>query len=189
MFHRLDPAARDAPGIAVVKQRHHLGFEQPVQLLGIGRVDVLPRRRRGNSPAVAPIVTLGPPPVQRAELRYAVQCRLHAARAACLERRPRHIQPDIHALDQTVGEMHVVVLDERDPALEARLPRMGVHALEHLLPGLVARVGLAGEHDLHRAPGIHQQPLQPLGVPEDQVGPLVGREPPAKADREGVRIE
>ena len=85
--------------------------------------------------------------------------------------------------------MHVVVLDERDPALEARLPGMGVHALQHLLAGLVARMGLTREHDLHRAPGVHQQPLQAVGVTEDQVRPLVGREATPEADREGVRIE
>src|SRR3989442_8318947 len=37
VFHLLDPAARDTLGIAVVEQRHHPGFKQAVQLLGIGR--------------------------------------------------------------------------------------------------------------------------------------------------------
>src|SRR5207302_5833704 len=88
VFHLLDPAARDTLGIAVVEQRHHLAFEQAVQLLGIGRIAVLTRRRggRGNRPAVLPFVTLGLPPVQRAALLHAVQGRFHPARAARLER-------------------------------------------------------------------------------------------------------
>src|SRR2546422_6316001 len=63
--HLLRPAARDTLGITLVEQRHHLVFKQVVQLLGIGRIGVLTRRRRRNGPAVRPIVTLGPPPVQR----------------------------------------------------------------------------------------------------------------------------
>src|SRR6266513_346347 len=70
--HLLHPAARDALGITIVEQRHHLGFEQAIQLFGVGRVAVLTGRRWGNGPAVRPIVTLGPPPVQRAQLRHAV---------------------------------------------------------------------------------------------------------------------
>src|SRR5207244_423257 len=63
--HLLYPAPRETLRITVVEQRHHLGFQQAVQLLGVGRIGVLTRRRRGNGPAVRPIVTLGPPPVQR----------------------------------------------------------------------------------------------------------------------------
>src|SRR6266566_3285738 len=93
--HLLDPTVRDALGITAVEQRHLLGFEQAIQLLGVGRIGVLTRRRRGDGPAVRPIVTLGPPPVQRAHLRHAVQGRFHAAGAARLERRARHVEPEV----------------------------------------------------------------------------------------------
>src|SRR6266699_2564609 len=82
--HFLYPDPRKTLRITVVEQRHHLGFQQAVQLLGVGRIGVLTRRRGGKGPAVRPIVTLGPPPVQRAQLRHAVQGRLHTARAARL---------------------------------------------------------------------------------------------------------
>src|SRR2546422_3329657 len=85
--------------------------------------------------------------------------------------------------------MHVVVLEERNPALEPGFPGVRVHALQHLLARLVTRMRLAGEHDLHRAPGVHQQPLQPIGIAENQVGPLVGGKPATEADREGFGIE
>src|SRR5437867_6336714 len=85
--------------------------------------------------------------------------------------------------------MHVVVLDEGDPALEPGFPRVGVHPLEDLFAGLVARMRLPREHDLHWAPGVDEQPLQPVEIAEDQVGPLVRREAAAEADREGFLIE
>src|SRR5204862_184968 len=44
-------------------------------------------------------------------------------------------------------------------------------------------------HDLHRAPGVDEQALQPVRIAEDQVGPLVGRKPAAEADGQGVMIE
>src|SRR5256884_4664666 len=98
VFHRLHPAPRHTTGIALVEPRHHLGFEQPVQLPGVGGVHVLTGRRRRNGPPVRPIVTLGPPPVQRAELRHAVQGRLHATRAPGPARRSRHVEPPPPAL-------------------------------------------------------------------------------------------
>src|SRR3989449_4475593 len=94
--HLLRPAARDTLGITLVEQRHHLVFEQVVQLLGIGRIGVLPRRRRRNSPAVRPIVTLGPPPVQRAQLGRSeehtseLQSRLHLVCRLLLEKKKQY---------------------------------------------------------------------------------------------------
>src|SRR6266566_2564943 len=152
--HLLRPAARDTLDIPLVEQRHDLVFEQAVQLRGVGRIGVLTRRRWRNGPAVRPIVTLSPPPVQRAQLGHAVQGRLHAARTARLERGARHVEPQVHALDQAVGQMHVVVLEERNPALEPGFPSVRVHALQHLLARLVTRMRLAGEHDLHWSPGV-----------------------------------
>ena len=106
-----------------------------------------------------------------------------------LERHPRQVEPEVHALHQQVGQVHVVVLEERHPALELGVAGELVDALEHFLARVVGRVGLAGEDDLHRAPRIDQQPAQPLEVAEDQVGALVGGEPAGEADGERRRIE
>jgi hypothetical protein len=88
-----------------------------------------------------------------------------------------------------MGQVHVVVLEERHPALEFRVAGELVDALEDFLAGVVGRVRLAGEDDLHRAPRIHQQPPEPLEVAEDQVSPLVGREPAGEADGERRRVQ
>ena len=57
------------------------------------------------------------------------------------------------------------------------------------LAGLVGRMGLAGEDELHRPLRIVDQRGQPLDVAQDQVGPLVGGEPAGEADRQRVRVE
>ena len=110
-------------------------------------------------------------------------------RAARLERHARQVEPEVHALHQQVGQVHVVVLEERDPALELGIAGELVDALEHFLARVVGRVGLAREDDLHRTPRVDQQAPQALEVAEDQVGPLVGREPAGEADRERRRVE
>ena len=58
-----------------------------------------------------------------------------------------------------------------------------------LLARLVGRVGLAGEHELHRPVGVEQQRPQPVGLRQQQRGPLVGGEAAGEADRQRVRVE
>src|SRR2546426_8674905 len=62
-----------------------------------------------------------------------------------LEWGARHVEPQIDALHQVVREVHLVVFQEGDPALEPGFARERVHALEHLLAGLVGRVRLRSE--------------------------------------------
>ena len=50
-------------------------------------------------------------------------------------------------------------------------------------------MGLAGNDQLHRTPGIGQQAQQALRVVQQQVRPLVGREAAGEAQRQGVGIE
>ena len=57
------------------------------------------------------------------------------------------------------------------------------------LAGLVCRMRLAGDDELHRALAVAQKAKQPLGVMQQQVRSFVGREPARKAQREGVGIK
>ncbi len=50
-------------------------------------------------------------------------------------------------------------------------------------------MGFAREDDLHRPIGVREDARQPLLVPEEQRGALVGREATREADREGIRVE
>ena len=85
--------------------------------------------------------------------------------------------------------MHVVVFQERDPALERGVAGELVDALQHFLPRVVGRMRLAGEHDLHRPPGAGEQPAEPVEIAEDEVRALVGGEPAREADGERAGIE
>ena len=65
---------------------------------------------------------------------------------------------------------------------------MREQALEHVLGLLVARMRLAGEHDLDR-PVAAEQREHPVGVLGQQPEPLVGGDAPREADREHVGVE
>ena len=85
--------------------------------------------------------------------------------------------------------MEIVVVDERDPAGEHRIGGAAVDLLQVVLAGLVGGMRLAGKHDLHRPARRVEDAEQPIGVVEDQLGPLVAGEPAREADGQRVRIE
>ena len=122
-------------------------------------------------------------------MRHAVDCRLHAARAACFERFARVVEPDVAALHEEVRHVQVVVVDEGDAAAELRIQGLPIHPLKMMLADVVGGMRLAGEDDLHRPPGRIQNPRETLGVLEDQVRPFVAGEPARKADCQRLRLE
>src|SRR6478735_12717826 len=93
-----DPSTRNAGIVAIVVRGNDFLLEEPVERVGVGginHVEVLSRRASVDEPSVAIVVALGPPAVTDAQVRYAVQRRLHAARAAGFERLARVVQPDV----------------------------------------------------------------------------------------------
>ena len=164
----------------------------PVQVLRVvpvlGRL-VGVRLAPADGPAVRAVPALVPPAVEDRAVDDAVHGRLHAARAGCLERPARVVEPDVHALHEVARDAHVVVLEDEDAAREARRAAALEDVLDHPLAGAVGRVGLAREHDLDRAVGVPEQARQALLVAEEQRGSLVGREPAREADGQDVRVE
>ena len=139
-------------------------------------------------PAVVAVVALGPPAVEHAELQPAVDGVLHAARPAGLQRRPRHVDPDVAAADEPRGDAEVVVLEE-DDALEGALLRAhGEQLLHEALAAVVARMRLAGQQQLDR-PLAAEQREAALDVVQQQVQALVRRQPAREADRQDARVE
>src|ERR1017187_7897909 len=53
-----------------------------------------------------------PPAVQFRKIDAAIDEHFHAARAASFPRSPWCVEPDIHALHQTSGQVHIVVAQE-----------------------------------------------------------------------------
>ena len=92
-------------------------------------------------------------------------------------------------MDQVLRRLLAVVLHERDPAPELRSTRELVDPLQEALALLVGRVSLAGKEELDRPERVGQDPPEPLGVGEDEVRPLVGREAARKADRQHRRVQ
>src|SRR4029079_6030788 len=79
--HLLDPAERHAARVPVVVERDDLLLEQAVEAVRVRRIGVLRLAAGLNCPTGEPVVALLPPPVQRPQLRHAIERRLHAARA------------------------------------------------------------------------------------------------------------
>src|SRR5262249_2631501 len=82
-----------------------------------------------------------------------------------------------------------IIFNEHDAAAKWLRLRGADDIADELLAAPVLRVRLAGEHKLHRTAGLRQNAQEPLGIAEEQGGPLVGGKPPRKADREGPRVE
>ncbi len=192
MAHHLDPAQRHARSVDVVEPRGDLVLDQVVErgrldvVAAVGVVDAVGRRDR---PAVVAVVPLVPPAVEDREVEPAVERRLHARRAARLVGPQRVVQPDVAAGVERLRHRDVVVRQEHDP-----VPHLGVvgeadDLLDHLLAALVGRVRLAGDHQLDRALGVQQQPLEPLRVAHHQGQSLVRRDAAREADRQHVGVE
>ena len=81
------------------------------------------------------------------------------------------------------ADLHVVVGDEGDTALEARLARECGDLRDQLLAPVVGRMGLAADHDLD---GELREPVRLL---EEERRTLVCGEAAGEADRQPVRVE
>ena len=106
-----------------------------------------------------------------------------------LQRPARVVQPDVDAADHELGDPHVVVLEDEDPAAQLGRAAAGEDRLDHLLAGPVGRMGLAGEDELDRPVRVVDQAGEPVDVGEDQRRPLVGGEAAGEADRQDLGIE
>ena len=96
------------------------------------------------------------------------------------------VEPEVYVGGYELRGAHVVVLDEDDGEFRAELLRDLVDVLEHILAGLVVRVRLAREDELHLAARYLDEPFY---VCEDEVGALVGRGAAREAYRQHVWVE
>ena len=117
-----------------------------------------------DGPAAIFPVTFAPPPVQHADVQHAVQGRLHARGAAGLHGPTGGIEPDIGALDQIAGDVHVVVLDKQEPVTQVGAPPEIHQAADDPLAFVVLGMGLAGKNELHRMVFRIDEGFQPVRI-------------------------
>jgi hypothetical protein len=110
-------------------------------------------------------------------------------RATRFERTARVVEPYVATVQHLPGDGHVVVLQEDDAMADLELAGEDLELADHVLAGLIRRMRFAGEHDLHRAIGIEQQPPQSLGLGEQQGRSLVRGEAARETDRQRVGVE
>ena len=77
---------------------------------------------------------------------------------------------------------HVVVTQKDDVILDVRPANEVAPALDQLFSGFVLWMRLAGQDQLHGALPIGQDADEPVGIAQQQIRPLVGREAAGKAE-------
>ena len=112
------------------------------------------------------------------------------ARAAGLQRRPRHVDPDVAAARHRARRARGRSRRGRRRAG----PTCGCAFISNRrwtrpLAVVVARVRLAGEQELHGPVGVAEQRERAVGVAQQQVQALVGRDAAGEADRQHVGVE
>src|SRR5688572_20200407 len=100
-------------GALAVVRRQHLLLELGIQGSRIaGIVGVILAADGPAGDAFDP--ALDPPSVEDTQIRYAVERRLHSARARGFERTLRGVEPDVTAGNEEPCKVHVVVREEHD---------------------------------------------------------------------------
>ena len=125
-----------------------------------------------DEPPVVGDEAFRPPAVADRHVRGAVDGRFHPARAACLERLARVVQPDVAALHQKVRHVEVVIFHERDAPSEFRIERAAIDALEVVLAYVVRRMRLARKENLNGSAVCIEDGGQAIGIGENQFGAL-----------------
>src|ERR1019366_7112097 len=114
-----------------------------------------------DGPAAGYFVGFVEPAIQDAQVQHAVDAGLHAAGAAGLLAALRSVQPQIHTLHHFARDLHVVVFDEDHVLPQIPVARKLHDIADEILAFVIARVRLAGDHDLHRHILVAEDALDP----------------------------
>ena len=87
------------------------------------------------------------------------------------------------------AQADVVVFDEQHLSREARIAHERRNLLENRFSRDVVGMRFAGEHELNRHLRIAHERGDRLDVPQNQIRPLVGREPARETDGERVQAQ
>src|SRR5689334_12211043 len=100
--------------------------------------------------AVQAVVGLGPPSIENRQIETSVEHYLLAACSGSLQRTAWIIQPDVDTLHEMTANIDIVVFDEDKFVAELTMLCQLGDFLQNSFAGLVSRMSLAGEDELHR---------------------------------------
>ena len=120
-----------------------------------GEVVVVVERR--DVEPVGAVGHLGPPAIKNRAIQYAIERGLLAAGATGLERAARRVQPHVAAVVHRAGDADVVVGDEDEAVAHIGVSGELGDLLDQALAGMVGRVSLSGEDELHGSINVEQK--------------------------------
>src|SRR5262249_10896679 len=144
---------------------------------------------RPNGKAVCAVETLAPPTIENAQVQAPMTARLHAAGAGGLERAPRIIEPNVAAGHHLARDVHVIIFEEDQVALEIAVFAEVNNVLNIALSVVIAGMSFAGKDELNRAVLVAGQFDDVFELLEDQGRALIRGEAAGKANGQSVRIE
>src|SRR5262245_46871730 len=139
-FADADPTFRYTISLPIVIERDDRTLNQVIDRKGFrGVLSVTFESRWLNPPTVAIVrrPALTPPTIKDAQIRHSICRGLHPARAACLERRARVVEPDIDTRDKERRQPHIVILGKRYATAEARILSAPADFLNEQFPAVV----------------------------------------------------
>ena len=143
----------------------------------------------GECPSGSLAIALIPPSVAHREVEQSVHLGLLARCSRSLERTCGRIEPDVNTGDQSLGDNHVVVLEENDLAQELWHARNLDDAANQVLTCAIGRMGLAGIDELDGELLVVDNLGQAVQVVEQQIGALVSSKAAGKADEQCVGVD
>ena len=132
--------------------------------------------------AVHAIEGLSPPSIKDGKIQTSVQHHFLAAGPGSLQWPAGIVEPDIDALHKVASDVDVIVLHKHELVVELGISHQFGNLLQDSLAGLVQRMSLAGEYELHRSIRIVHHRSQPLDIGQNQVRSFVSREPAGKSN-------
>ena len=141
---------------------------------------------RTDGEAIQAVVGFGPPAIENRKVQTAIENDFLTAGAGSLKWTTRVVKPNVHTLHEMASNVDVVVFNKNKLVGEFGIAHELGYLLQHALAGLIKRMGLAGEHELHRALGVIDHGGEQFNVAQDQVGALVGGKAAREADGQSV---
>src|SRR5664279_2912370 len=109
-------------------------------------------------------IGFSPPAIQLRQIDAPVDEHFHPASTAGFPWPSRCIEPDIYPLHQLSRQKHVVITQKDHMVARLSPPDEMRPFLNQGLPGLIRRMGLAGNDELHGTPRISEDMKKPLWI-------------------------